>query len=241
MEALSKNKIKLVRSLKLKKNRDKEGLFIVEGLKMVEELITLYPNLIDFIVTTNETFESPLTCYITDPRTIKELSSLNTAPTHLAVVSKPTPEIRKESHTILALDSIQDPGNMGTIIRTADWFGIQKIVCSNSTVDIFNPKVIQSSMGSLFRVKVEYVDLQEYLSNTDLPVYGALLEGENLYNKKLRSSSIIVMGNEGQGISEEIQACITESIHIPRIGSAESLNVSIATAVILGEFSRSAQ
>ena len=238
MESLSKNKIKWIRSLRQKKNRDAEGVFIVEGHKMVSEILENWTNLVELICTSNDQLNTEISCFLTDEKTMKELSSLSTPPSVIAIVKKPTFSPKDEG-LILALDSIQDPGNMGTIIRTADWFGVEKIVCSKTTVDIFNPKVIQSSMGSLFRVQVEYCDLEEYLKSNQRPIYGALLEGENVYQESLDSSGVLVMGNEGNGISPEIQQLITSPVHIPGKGKAESLNVAIATAVLLSEFSRS--
>lgn len=237
MESLSKNKIKWIRSLRLKKNRDTEGLFIIEGEKMVLELIDLWPENISFICTVNPKLSVKYLTYYTNEKTMKQISSLTTPNKLLAVVKKPIPE-KKEESFIVMLDDIQDPGNMGTILRTCDWFNVDKIVCSKNTVDIFNTKVIQSSMGSIFRIPVEYCNLSTYLELTTLTIYGALLEGENIYNKKLEREGIIVMGNEGKGISKEIQSYITKTILIPKFGGAESLNVSIATGIILSEFYR---
>ncbi|MDX2362704.1 MAG: RNA methyltransferase [Crocinitomicaceae bacterium] len=221
----------------MKKNRDLENLFVVEGEKMVRELMVDWPDLIQCICTVEPTVDWQGEVYHTDERTLKEISQLNTPNKLLAVVKKPSLIAEKEEF-ILALDGVQDPGNMGTILRTADWFNVDKIVCSMTTVDIFNTKVIQSSMGSLFRIPVEYVDLNEYLSSTKLPVYGALLEGDNVYHQTLSANGIVVMGNEGNGISDEIKPLIQYPICIPRFGGAESLNVSVATGILLNEFKR---
>jgi len=237
VETLSKNKIKWIKSLHLKKYRDAESVFIVEGDKMVTELIQFWKDQIDFICTSDLSFEFDGNLFVTDEKTIKEISSLTTPNKFLAVVKKPTVAVKK-SNLILALDGIQDPGNFGTIIRTADWFGVDLIVCSKGTVDMLNPKVVQSSMGSLFRIPVIYEDLPRYLSNSELPVYGALLEGENVYQEHLSEKAIIVMGNEGAGISTEVQNLIQHKLHIPLFGGAESLNVAIATGVLLSEFRR---
>ena len=237
VETLSKNKIKWIKSLHLKKNRDSEGVFIVEGDKMVSELIELWPNQIDFICSSDHEFNYSGTLYRTDDKVIKEIGSLKTPNKLLAVVKKPQTDIVNKTF-ILALDGIQDPGNFGTIIRTADWFKVDLIVCSKGTVDLFNPKVVQSSMGSIFRVPVIYEDLAQYLKNSELPIYGAFLEGNNVYNEMLPPQAILVMGNEGNGISSEIKASVTKSIHIPQYGGAESLNVSIATGILLSEFQR---
>lgn len=238
MEALSKNKIKWIRSLQKKKNRDLENLFIIEGEKMVLELIEQWPNSIELLCTTNENFTFPIPCYLADEKTFKELSTLQTPNKLLAIVKKPVFKEERKNEFVVALDNIQDPGNMGTILRTCDWYNVDRIICSKNTVDVFNTKVVQSSMGSIFRVPVEYVNLEEFLNNSGLPVYGALLEGDNIYNESLIRKGIVVMGNEGKGISEVIQPLITKSLHIPRFGGAESLNVSIATGIILSEFCR---
>lgn len=222
----------------MKKNRDTEGLFIIEGEKMVLELIELWPDNVEFICTTTIDFTCDHLTYITDEKSMKEISSLKTPNKLFAVVKKPTQSLKRDDSFIVVLDDVQDPGNMGTILRTCDWFKVDKIVCSQNTVDVFNTKVIQSSMGSIFRIPVEYCDLISYLENTELPIYGALLEGDNIYTQDLERNGIVLMGNEGRGISKEIQPFITQAIHIPRFGGAESLNVSIATGIILSEFSR---
>ena len=237
METLSKNKIKWIRSLRLKKNRKTENLFIVEGEKMVMEIISNSPEIVLNVVTTGQHVNFDGDIYQTSDKEMSQISELQTPNKLLAVVQIPE-FISESAHFVLALDGIQDPGNMGTILRTADWFGIKEIVCSKSTVDIFNPKVVQSSMGSIFRISVKYVDLEQYLKETDLPIYGALLEGDNIYEQALNKKGVLVMGNEGNGISKEIQTLINHPIHIPKIGSSESLNVAIATGIILSEFSR---
>ena len=232
MEVLSKNKIKWIRSLRLKKNRDAEKLFVVEGTKMVQEIIDQWPDAIECVVTSLDDFNYSGRIYSCSDSEMKSLTLLKTASPLLAVVKQPNPE-PGNSGMILALDGIQDPGNMGTIIRTADWFGISEIVCSIETVDIFNPKVIQSSMGSLFRVRCSYMNLEEFLENAELPVFGALMEGKNLTEFPPVEKGILVMGNEGNGVSPEIVAKITDAVHIPGKGGAESLNVSVATGIIL--------
>ena len=138
----------------------------------------------------------------------------------------------------LVLDGVQDPGNMGTIIRTADWFGITDIICSDDTVDVYNPKVVQATMGSLSRINVHYVDLESVLSETKLPVYGALLNGENIYSSDFGNEGLVVMGNEGNGLTEKVKQLITKAITIPGAGNAESLNVAIATAIFCSEINR---
>ena len=175
--------------------------------------------------------------YYANEKAMGQISSLKT-PNNLLAIVKMTQQKQIDANFILALDDIQDPGNMGTILRIADWFGVDKIVCSKNTVDIYNSKVVQASMGSIFRVPTEYCQLEEFLAETELPIYGALLEGDNIYTKSLERKGVIILGNEGNGISESVQEFIQEAIHIPRFGHAESLNVAIAGSIILSEFSR---
>lgn len=204
---------------------------------MVSELIEFWSEHIEFICTSENDFNFNGKLYLTDEKTIKEIGSLKTPNKLLAIVKKPT--LKENNATfVLALDGIQDPGNFGTIIRTADWFGVDLIVCSKGTVEQFNSKVVQSSMGSLFRVPIIYENLEDYLTKTKLPIYGALLEGANLYEESLPKKAILIMGNEGYGISDEIQKLIQHKIHIPKFGGAESLNVSIATGILLSEFKK---
>ncbi len=238
MEVLSKNKIKWIRSLRLKKIREKEGCFVVEGEKIINEIILEWPDLIELVCTCSEDFQYNGTLFKTDEATLKQLSTLSTFNKVIAVVRKPQLNPKSNSTFILALDGIQDPGNMGTIIRTADWFNVDEIICSNNTVDIYNSKVIQASMGSIFRIPVSYVDLADYFQQSNRPIYGALLEGDNVYKQQLQQTGILIMGNEGNGISEELKPYINQPLHIPRFGNAESLNVSIATGILLSEFSR---
>lgn len=236
MENLSKNKIKLIRSLRLKKNRDAEQLFVVEGEKIVYELLEENPDVIEFICTTHDQFSFERV-YQTDERGMKAISSQKNPGNLLAVVRFPQAQ-KRDGNLILALDGIQDPGNMGTIIRTAEWFGISSIVCSKETVDCFNSKVVQSTMGSLFRMSIEYVDLNDYLSETSLPIYGALLDGVDMYASPIETNAILVIGNEGNGISDAIKKRVTHPILIPKYGAAESLNAAMATGIILAEYKR---
>ncbi len=237
MESLSKNKIKWIRSLRQKKNRDKENLFIVEGEKIVREFLSDWSESIVCICATETDIDFNGEIYSIDERVLKDLSSLKTPNKYLAVVRKPHFK-NVMNQFVLAVDGVQDPGNMGTILRTADWFNVDKVVCSKETVDIYNSKVIQSSMGSIFRIPVEYVNLAEFIETSTIPTYGALLEGENIYKMNCSKPAVIVVGNEGKGISDEIVNRIEHKLHIPAFGGAESLNVSIATGIILSEFSR---
>lgn len=175
---------------------------------------------------------------------LQKISGLTTPQQVLAVVHLPewpklSPEALKNKFS-LVLDGIQDPGNLGTIIRTADWFGISQIICSEDTVDAYNPKVVQATMGSLARIKIYYTDLETLLPALNLPMFGAMLDGDNIYTADFGSEGLILMGNEGNGIRPNIQPLITQAITIPRVGEAESLNVSIATALFCSEISRRA-
>ena len=168
---------------------------------------------------------------------MKQISALKTPGKLLAVVRIPVPKA-SNSDLIIALDGIQDPGNLGTIIRTADWFGISSIVCSKDTVDCFNQKVVQATMGSLFRMSIQYVDLDSYLAETSIPIYGALLDGKDMYSSPMEKQGILLIGNEGKGISNVIKAHVTHPILIPKYGEAESLNAAMATGIILAEYKR---
>ena len=241
MSGLSKNKIKWIRSLHLKKNRDEFGLFLVEGEKMVTEALREFPEIIKEVYTSDhlETFDYKGTVELISDAELSQLSTLKTPNKTLAVLRKLVKVDASISEgLILVLDGVQDPGNMGTILRTADWFGVKMIVCSEDTADIYNPKVIQASMGSMLRMDVKYTALDTFLSSCQLPIYGALLEGKNVYNIALVKNAVLVMGNEGKGIRPNIQTYINSPIHIPGFGEAESLNVAVATGILLSEFAR---
>ena len=241
MENLSKNKIKWIRSFHLKKNRDEANVFIVEGEKMIQELIENFPNSIDFLCVTKESDHfsknNSLVHAVATTEELKTISSMKNPNKSLAIVKKLDVKPSKSSFK-LVLDNIQDPGNMGTILRLADWFNVKEIICSKETVDIYNPKVVQASMGAIFRITVTYCDLENYLTNFSGPIFGALLEGQNIYKQKLLPEGLLILGNEGNGISEKIKPFITDPITIPRFGKAESLNVSIATGILLSDFFR---
>ena len=233
---------KFIVSLKQKKFRIQHGSFVVEGVKMVEELLRSDYE-VELIVATpswENKYQIPGIIEVTD-KELAALSSLRTPHQVLAVVKKKEAVAPPNfEHLTIVLDNVQDPGNLGTIIRTADWFGVKDIVCSENCVEVYNPKVIQATMGSFFRVNVLYDNLSDFLSrNKDLTVYGACLEGESIYKKTLsKSKSVLLMGNESQGISKELSPFINEQITIPRVGQAESLNVAVATAIFCAEFSR---
>lgn len=241
MLGLSKNKIKWLRSLHLKKNRDSFGLFIVEGEKLVQEAIKFSPGEIELVIHTSDfTVEDALyENILVSEDELKQVSLLKTPNKALAILKKSQFSLpRKTDELILALDGIQDPGNLGTILRIADWFDIKNIICSNQTVEQYNPKVVQSSMGAIFRIQIHYTNLENWIKESGLPVYGALLEGENVYTMKLPSQAVLVLGNEGSGISRELIPLITNAISIPRFGIAESLNVSVAAGILVSEFKR---
>ena len=239
MSELSKNKIKWLRSLQVKKNREAEGKFVVQGEKMVLEALQLIPERVELVVHLHEFDPGEITCekLKCNERELNQISSLQTPNKMLAVLRKEDSALNMKG-LLLALDGIQDPGNMGTIIRTADWFGIETLICSTDTVDCYNPKVIQASMGSIYRVKIHYTDLSTFLSESKKLIYGALLDGKNVYETQLTTEGILLMGNEGKGIRPELMKCISIPLTIPRFGQAESLNVSTATAILLSEFKK---
>ncbi|WP_142785378.1 TrmH family RNA methyltransferase [Changchengzhania lutea] len=237
---LSKSQIKLITSLKQKKYRLQHGLFVAEGFKTIKEL--LQSHFILHGLYTTETFNiDAKEAFLISEADLKRISFLSTPNMALAVFKIPEPKPIDESKLIVALDAVRDPGNLGTIIRLCDWFGISDLVCSRETVDCFNPKVIQATMGSITRVNINYVDLEIFLKETDMPSYGAFMEGEVVYNKVLGDRGVLVMGNEANGISKAIETLIQEKISIPRFGktkATESLNVATATAILLSEFKR---
>ncbi len=246
MEKLSINKLKWIRNLHSKKFRDSEGYFIAEGEKILAEILEFAPASIFLIVCTQESLEKikqrdPFDIFIASPIEFERVSLLK-SPQGILVVLKNTLSEEKlldQNKSTLVLDNIQDPGNLGTILRTADWFGINQIYCSENTVDCFNPRVVQASMGSLFRLTINYGDLSEFLSKQTLPIYGALLEGESCYKAKIKVNAILIIGNEGSGISKEIITKIQHPITIPRTGNGESLNVAVACGILLSQWRKS--
>ncbi|WP_455076217.1 TrmH family RNA methyltransferase [Prevotella koreensis] len=247
---LSKNLIKYIHSLEMKKFRTREGVFVAEGPKVVEDLMeVMRPKR---LIATNEWINNKQTDGIEiDIVTEEELARLSFLqhPQQVLAVFPILSNNQSEDYTkelkgklTLALDSVQDPGNLGTIIRIADWFGIETIICSHETADVYNPKVVQATMGSIARVKVIYTDLQKTLKHLSesLPIYGTFLNGDNIYKSNLSNDGVIVMGNEGRGISKEVAKVITNRILIPNYPEgrkcADSLNVAIATAITCAEF-----
>ena len=239
---VSKNQIKLITSLQQKKYRVANQMFFAEGIKVVNELLAsnfelvhLYTTENDFQTVSNENKT------LIDQADLRKITALATPNSCLALFKMADVKPIVTDGLVMALDSIRDPGNMGTILRLCDWFGIQQIVCSKETVDVYNPKVVQATMGSLTRVNVAYVDLKEFITSTELAVLGTFMDGENIYKTELPENGIIVMGNEANGISKEIEAIVSQRLSIPRFGSVqktESLNVATATAIVLSEFKR---
>ena len=240
---MTKQEIQFVRSLADKRNRDQERLFIAEGDKLISEIIAS-----GLKVRNIYALEGHLSgkAEVASAKEMERISQLKTAASSLAVVEQPrhkTPATAPANKLSIALDGVQNPGNLGTIIRLADWFGVEDIFCSMDTADCFNPKVVQATMGAILRVRVHYTDLAAWLSKQGKSkIYGTFLEGENIYSAQLDKAGVIVMGNEGQGISAEVYATVSHKLLIPpyptdRCGS-ESLNVAVATAVICSEFRR---
>ena len=239
-EHLSKNQIKWVRSLQQKKQRDAEGVFVAEGHKCVEELRNAFELVL--LVTPDNATEVE----------IAQMSNLRTPQGEIGVFRKRPISISTLNSQLstlsIALDGVQDPGNLGTIIRTCDWFGVHDIYCSKDTADCYNPKVVQATMGALARVRVHYIDIKEWLQpmrEAGVPIYGTLLEGGNMYENGAiadKNKGVIIMGSEGNGISPAIRELITHPIRIPSYPAdaetSESLNVGIATAIVLAEFRR---
>ncbi len=244
METISNQKIKWIKSLHLKKNREKENLYIVEGEKIVNELIQNFPELIRLIVCKGSFAEKSLELkairkefvFQANTEEMERISTLNTASTVLAVVEKFQTKAIDASKSLLLLDGIQDPGNLGTIIRTADWFGIDQILCSPTTVELYNSKTLQATMGSFMRVNVQYEDLKPFLIENQEKVYAALMDGIPYQQISKENVEIIILGNEGNGISQALIPLLKNQITIKGKGKAESLNVGVACGILLSYF-----
>ena len=245
---IGKNTIKWVHSLEMKKNRKREGLFVAEGPKVVGDLLSRFRLHSVFATdewTGSDRIGADVRLERVDDDTLRRLSFLQHPQQVVAVMEmnkEEKVEVDADRLTIM-LDGVQDPGNLGTIIRIADWFGIDSIICSPDTADAYNPKVVQATMGSLGRVSVTYSPLVPLLSSlpAEMPIYGTLLDGKDIYQKELTRHGVIIMGNEGNGISDEVRAMVTHPLLIPRFRqgeSAESLNVAVATAITCSEFCR---
>jgi TrmH family RNA methyltransferase len=254
---ISKNKAKFIISLQKKKIRDEESLFVIEGDKLVKEflasnksvrILAAKPEFINSLPDEMLRRAEEIECISYEE--LKQLSSLTTPHNALAVVVKPDISFDTEeifNQLTVALDCVQDPGNLGTIIRAAAWFGLKNIICSPDSVDVYNPKVIQASMGALLHVNVFYRDLKELfvtISKNGIPIFGTVIEGDSIYKHNLSKKGIILFGNESKGISDELKPFISEKIMIPGVGRSkpgiESLNVSMAASIIFSEFLRKA-
>lgn len=254
---ISKNRLKYVHSLEMKKYRKAEGVFVAEGHKLVGDLLDVFE--CKYLVATNEWLTANAVWVERQRKRsvevdevtgeeLKRVSFQETPQQVLAVFKQPTCEVDvnevAKKQLCLALDDVQNPGNLGTIVRLADWFGIEHIFCSKGCADIYNPKTVQATMGGIAHVQVHETDLPDLLSglDKDIPVYGTFLDGENLYGKKLENRGLIVMGNEGKGVSKKVAAFVTERLYIPNYPegreTSESLNVAIATAIVCAEFRR---
>lgn len=242
---ISKNQIKYIHSLEQKKNRRNEMCFVAEGPKIIEELLKIYTPRMIFATKTWIEENNNINAEEITEQELSKLSFLQHPQSVLAVFPIPQHniDIIDPNKLYLALDGVQDPGNLGTIIRIADWFGIDTILCSLDTADAFNPKVVQATMGSIARVKIIYTNLYDLIKDhaNQMPIYGTLLDGENIYQKQLAPNGIIIMGNEGNGLSTPIRSLLSERLLIPSYNlsdTAESLNVATATAIICSEFRR---
>jgi len=238
---ITKHQIKLIKSLVLKKNRQQLGLFTVEGIKGINEFLNSDFEL-ENLFTSKLIFDVPnnLLTEISEIE-LKKITSLKNPNTALAIFKIPEAIAPKEEGLIIALDDVRDPGNLGTIIRLCDWYGVNNLICSTSTVDCYNSKVVQATMGSLTRVNVVYLDLKDYLESNKLDAFGTFMDGENIYSTNLPSKGVVILGNEANGISEIIRSKVSRKLTIPQFGdnqSIESLNVANATAIILSEFRR---
>lgn len=242
---MTKAEIQFVRSLSDKRTRDEHGVFIAEGDKLIGEILSSHLKIHKIYALAGHLEPH---AEIVSEKEMERISQLKSASSSLAIVEQPrhtTPHTAPSDALTLALDGVQNPGNLGTIIRLADWFGISDIFCSTDCADCYNPKVIQATMGAILRVRVHYLPLAQFLNRTKergVAIYGTMLDGENIYSAELKSEGVIVMGNEGKGVSKECQRSFTHSLLIPsfppeRQGS-ESLNVAMATGIVCAEFRR---
>ena len=240
--SISKNQFKIITSLSQKKYRQKHKLFIAEGVKVVRELLNSSFELEALFCTENifDDVSQDKVIGISENE-LKKVSYLKTPNKVLGLFKIPNEKPIQNKGLVVVLDSINDPGNLGTIIRLCDWYGVEELICSKETVDCYNQKVVQASMGSLTRVAVRYLDLADYLIATNLPTFIADMDGKNVYKTYLPEEGVLIMGNEANGVSEEIKQIITNKLSIPRFGKVqktESLNVATATAILLSEFRR---
>src|SRR6056297_2429278 len=234
---VTKNQIKLVVSLKQKKYLSQHRLFVVEGKKVVNELLKSGLRPFHIFVDDTGSTKKFKEATLVSQKELKQMSSLSHPNGVLGVFHMTEANDIPVQDWVVVLDAVRDPGNLGTIIRLCDWFGVTQLVCSQDTVDCYNPKVLQATMGSIARVHIAYVDIKKYLNQTALPVYGSFMDGESVYTSDLPDKGILVMGNEANGISNEVSDFISKRISIPQFGAptAESLNVATATAILLSE------
>lgn len=235
---LTKSQQKLIQSLKLKKFRDREGLFVVEGIKPIREFLNSEMEL-HSLFALDDYFKTQFIQI--EEKQLAKISFLKTPQKALALFRIPDTVEAIAEELILALDSVRDPGNLGTIIRMCHWFGVKNIICSEDTVDCYNPKVVQATMGSLARVNLHYLHLEDFLSQSNLPKFVTTLDGNSIYREQLPENAILVMGNEANGISNAILSLVDNRITIPRFqnnSKIESLNVATATSICLNEFRR---
>ncbi len=236
-----KNQIKFIKSLQQKKYRNRSGMFVVEGIKSVQELLSSHYTMENVFTTDTDLFDVKLpNIEKISHEELEQMSGLQHANRVLGVFHIPAPKPIEYEDWILALDEVRDPGNLGTIIRLCDWFGIKHLVCSAGTVDCYNPKVLQATMGSISRVNIGYTDLERFLEKVPVPIFGAFMNEESVYKAPMPGSGILVMGNEANGISSIIEEMIVKKISIPRFGerTTESLNVAMATSILLNEIRR---
>lgn len=243
---ISKTKLKHIKSLQVKKYRKQEQSFLVEGAKGVTELLKSSFE-VEMVLATQDFIDRNTVPLRGEVVIVNEADLLQTGTFQsndaAVAVARMRPNTKPDptpGEFVIALDDIRDPGNLGTIIRTADWYGLRHIVASPETADMYNPKVISATMGSFTRVNVFYTDLKTYIAESALPVYGAFMEGESIYHTVFSSGGLIVIGNEANGISADVEAMVTSRIAIPRRGNAESLNAAVATAIILDNVVRRA-
>lgn len=238
---LSKNQIKLINQLHQKKYRKKRQLFVAEGLKTVKELLSSTVELHKLFTTTDIFYTEAEKHQLITETELKKISRLQSPQIVLGIFKIPKAVIDPQIKLTLALESVRDPGNLGTIIRLCDWFGVGQLVCSTDTVDCHNPKTVQATMGSLPRINIVYSDLAQFLRETNRPIYGTFMDGNPIYDQPLSDEGILVMGNEANGISQKVGRLVSYRLGIPQFGQnkkTESLNVATATAITLSEFRR---
>jgi TrmH family RNA methyltransferase len=239
-----KNQLKFIKSLQQKKYRNEYGLFVAEGVKTVSTLLGSHYQ-VENVYTTqaNALSIDAAKVELISQKELTQMSGMQHPNVVLAVFHIPKPRPIDYGNWIVALDTIADPGNLGTIIRLCDWFGIESLVCSSNTVDCYNPKVLQATMGSIAGVNIGYTDLQSFCANANVPIYGSFMDGKPVYTEDLTQPGILLMGNEANGISAALEALVTQRISIPKFGghATESLNVAMATAILLNEIRRGAR